>query len=74
MFAVVAATGQGPGQGEVQQFVVQQNSRIHFQFGRIGTNVEEAEPEQEQEEKEEQEEEEDDHEQEQYHIVRLTLG
>lgn len=70
MFAVVAATGQGQGQGEVQQFVVQQNSRIHFQFGRIGTNVEEAEPEQEQE----GEEEEDDHEQEQYHIVRLTLG
>lgn len=72
MFAVVAATGQGQGQGqgEVQQFVVQQNSRIHFQFGRIGTNVEEAEPEQEQEE----EEEEDDHEQEQYHVVRLTLG
>lgn len=50
---------------------MQQNSRIHFQFGRIGTNVEEAEPEQEQEEAEEEE---DDHEQEQYHIVRLTLG
>lgn len=55
--------------------MVQQSSRIHFQFGHIGTNVEEAEPEQEQEEEEEaEEEEEDDHEQEQYHIVRLTLG
>lgn len=53
--------------------MVQQNSRIHFQFGRIGTNVEKAEPEPEQEQ-EEAEEEEDDHEQEQYHIVRLTLG